>query len=435
MPNNTLYQAVSFRISPTDVQSYAIGVMSDSLRSLWNMAVLAREHAYNQHLAPLYASLAEAQKHGDKTKIAALKQALTAAKQDPEVAQNSNSFAQQKHLLTPLRAARADMSAVPRAFQICCLDTLDASFKSYYELKKHGDAEAKRPKLKPDHWFQEIGSSNPTSFQIDTAAGCISLSCNAIASKADMTFPIPDYQRNKLVGKRIKKVIVTRNKRGVYMLNVVYEFPAPDPVPDIPTTVAHPGNTLFIALGTSALAVLAPPLQPGENWREELIQLPRPDMHWKPLIDAVSARMRPLFRKDSETQSKRYRKLKAARAAMFDKLAGQQKLGQREMAQRLLGYGPYHIVLTELVVRSQPGKLADSSQSERRGTLGANWAAQNTGWLDNLVAQMRIKASERGTRVETFKVDPPHPRNADFRERKLAMARLLRDRYLTSRSV
>lgn len=421
------HRVAKFEIKPTSEQLAVIGQISERLRELWNMAVEAREAAYQQHLAGHYRELHAAQAAKDKVAIKAATAAVKDAKGHPEVTANASGFAQMKHLLTPLRRSDPAQTVVPRVYGNDCLRTLDGSWRSWYKLKKQGDPKARKPRVKPEGWFQEISCCDPKAIKTDAEYTWICIPSMKGDDKELLTFAIPPYQQEQLRGHPIRKVTLYRH-RGRYWMSVAFQIELPDQQPL--QLSGQTGNTTFIALGTTAIAVLAPPAEPGGVWREELIYVPRADRYWKPKIDKLDALMDKCRRPKGKKPTRKYLRLKAARAKMFRKLGDQQKLQQRQMAQRLLALGT-HFVVTELVVRAKPGKLADNAKPERRGTQGFNWATQNTGWIANMVAWLKIKAVEKGGSVQSFKLEPPHPRGP-FRERKFAMVRLLRERYLAS---
>ncbi len=425
-----LYRVAKFEIVPNSEQLDAINVISENLKALWNMSVTARTEAYNTHLAPIYVQIHTAQNERRKDAVKKLKAQLKEAKQHPDVKNNANAFAQQKHILTPIRGQQPEFARVPRAWQNDCLVTLDASFKSYYQLKNRGDPKAKHPRAKDDGRFQEISSRDPKTFRLAPDMSSVTLPCKKVAANDVMTFPIPPYQQEQLRQGEAKKFTLYRSRDGRYWMSIAFAIPAPEALDHIAERLG--GNVGFIALGTTSIGVLIPT---DDGWIEGVVDVPRPDLHWKPRIDSVSARMRKLYRKDREQQSRRYNRMKNARRIMFETLRAQQQKSQREFVQRLLSMaGPRHFVVTELIVRSKQGKLADSKKSDRRGTLGKNWSSQNTGWLANMLAWLRIKTQEHGCSVKIFKVQPPHPRHGNFHDRKIAMVRLLRDQYLATQS-
>ena len=426
-----LYRAAKFEVKPTPEQLAAITTISDQLRVLWNLAVQRREQAYETHVAPLYAQLKLADASEDELRAKALRQQIKEAAQHPDVKNNATSMSQQRTLLTPLRAEDEAQRRVPRVWQDACLNTVEASFKSYFKQKKRGDPDARRPREKGEDRFQEIAADKVQGFKLADDLSTITLRCKHIAPDSVMTFPIPAYQQEQLRSGTPRKFILFRDRNKRFWISVAYCFPEPEQQPVILS--GKDANIVYLSLGAEGIGVSAPPVAGSTERREFVINLWRPDKHWKPKIDSVSQRMKKLYRKGAEKQSRKYGKLRLARSNMFDKLQAQQKQHQREVVQRLLALGPnLHFVVQELVVRSKEGKLADSSQADRRGTLGKNWSAQNTGTLANLLARLKIKASERGSRVETFALQSPYPYSANYMRRKVLMARTLRDQYLAT---
>jgi hypothetical protein len=426
--SNYLYRTAKFEVKPNDAQLHALLNISEVMRRIWNLASTEREDIYTNHFAPIYTAIKSADESGNKKCIAKLKKELRQAMKDNAV----SGMSQGKNLLTPLRRSDESVAYVTRKWQEGTLFDLEGAMKSYFRLKKNGDPKARRPRCKPEGWFQEITCKG--GFKLNADVSAITLACKKVASNDVMTFPIPKYQQSQLGSGIAKEFTLYRDERdlgkpGRYWMSISFAIPAPEELP------SPPEKRVYLALGSSAIAILAPPTTPDGEWRKELITVPRPDRYWKPRIDSVSSRMKKLYRKDREQQSIKYRKLQNSRKEMFKKLQAQQTLAQRTLVQYLLRLAPdLHFVVTELVVRSKKGKLANAKDSSRRGTLGQNWSAQNTGWLTNLLAWLKIKASERGSTVQTFRLLPPHPRNEDFATRKQLTAQLLRQRYLESRA-
>ena len=114
-------------------------------------------------------------------------------------------------------------------------------------------------------------------------------------------------------------------------------------------------------------------------------------------------------------------------------MSEQQKLDRREIVSRgLLSHG-VHFVVTDLVVRSKKGKLADGQNQERGGSLGLNWSAQNTGSIGFLVEWLSEKVREQGGTVRKHKLVGPFP-DGQGHEVKLPMVRLLREQFLQTQT-
>ena len=108
---------------------------------------------------------------------------------------------------------------------------------------------------------------------------------------------------------------------------------------------------------------------------------------------------------------------------------------EREVARYILERHGTHVIVSELVVRSKEGKLADSEKPGRQGRLGLNWAAQNTGSLARLVALLEEKAKEYGGSVRKHKLVlaeyPPGTGAAN----KLWMVEKLKESFLATHPV
>ena len=110
-------------------------------------------------------------------------------------------------------------------------------------------------------------------------------------------------------------------------------------------------------------------------------------------------------------------------------------LGVYEVIKKLLLHG-VHFVVTELIVRSKAGALADASQPERTSApFGPNWSAQNTGNISRLIQKLADKAAERGGSV--IKRKPPllsfEEQEIPHDQRKVFIARRIREDFLAEK--
>ena len=85
-------------------------------------------------------------------------------------------------------------------------------------------------------------------------------------------------------------------------------------------------------------------------------------------------------------------------------------------------------------MRSKEGSLADSSKAERGGSpFGANWSAQNTGNIANLVAKLTDHVSALGGMV--IKRKSPEllveEKRLPQEKRKILLAQKLKDEFLS----
>lgn len=413
----TLYRVVKFQIFPTEAEIEALKNVSDNLRAVWNEALNERQLAFDRHVSPIYQQIKELK---DSRQQKTLQGKLPQAYKQARV-----TLFDQINALTLKRRNNDASRVVPRNWQEETLDTLEGSFKSFVSLRKKGDPNARPPRERREQCFMEIPGR--TGFKlIETSEGlACKLSLRKIAPSLDFTYPIPAYQQEKLAdAKRVKKFTLFRTTEKVsgkdrYWISLAYEINKPEP------EEFDPDGAVFIALGASSIGVSS---AKGDFY----VKLRRPDLYWKPKIEAVATRMDNVYLKKG---SKRWRRRKAAHARMNQLMARQKKQYVREVVSYLLKLNQFgrHFVVTDMVIRSKKGRLADGTKPERGGSpTGLNWSAQNTGSIASLVAQLQVKAPEYGGTVTKFPLqlnlnEIPVARGY---ENKVEMARLLREKFI-----
>jgi hypothetical protein len=432
---DVLYRVVKFEIKPTPEQLTLLGKISDNLWLVWDEALAQRQKNYETHIAPFYEAIKEAEKRQDREAVVHLKADLRAA-----LKAHPLTFYDQVNALTPRREQDSGFASVPRNWQEETLDTLDAGFKSFVALRANQDPKARPPKLRSAWHFCEIPGRSGFSIRKDE----IVLAPN-IFGKEMLRWPIPqEYQAFMLArASKVKKFTLYRDpsdmrEKGRFWISLAYEIPRPKTKP------FNPGEAVYVSLGASSIGIVSPR-------GEEVIPLWRADKHWMPLTDAITLSLegkvsplapRPVMR-PIQKNSKKCRKLQAKRRKMFGIMGNQQKQDRREIVaidlleaaieDEIFGHG-VHFVVSDLIVRSKPGKLADGSKKERGGVLGLNWSAQNTGSIAYLAQWLEEKAKEYGGTVCKHKLASALvPAEAGIgHENKILMARALRDDFLRS---
>lgn len=413
-----LVRALKFEIFPQESDLETLHTVSQNMRTVWNEGFAARDSVFQEHYAPLYEELRLAKDDAKKE----IKRRLAKAFEEHAI----TAF-DQINGLTAWRASNTAFASVPRNWQEQTLVMLHGAMTSFMTLRKNGDKDARPPRAKDEGFFSEIYGR--TGFAIEDVGEKKFFVLRPGSVGAPMRFELPVYQTGKLRDAEgldrfaVKQFTLYRTPRklsepGQYFISVVYEFTRPEVKPDIPD------SRVYIAVGASSLGVLS-------AHGEQVIDLWRPDKHWKPKIEAVEARMKSLTK-----GSRKWKGLAEARRKMFDILAKQQKQHHAEVVRKLLKFG-VHFVVTEHVVRSKDGCLADHGDTERRGSLGLNWSAQNTGNIAAFVAQLQVKVAEHGGSVTKYKLplaDVPRFQGVGHRNKE-AMVRALRDSYLASQSV
>ncbi len=350
-------------------------------------------------------------------------------------------------------AAGLFRARVPRNWKEETLDALHGGLSSFFSLVKKGDRDARPPKPRNELRFSAIPGRSGFSIKGVARDKYLVLAPNIFKEEEELTFPIPgEYQALMLArASRELKFIISRDepwlsKPGRYWISLSYEIPKPEQKPFVPE------EAVYIALGASSIGVVSPR-------GEEVIPLWRSDKHWKPEIDTVEAILKGKRRSEVAAiasgkpranrrsaltkGSKTWRRLQKSRGEMFRIMGAQQTQDRREVVaidliekvagNLIYGHG-VHFVVSELVVRSKEGKLADASKEERGGPLGLNWSAQNTGSIGYLARWLEEKAPEYGGTVRKHKL--PYEALPDElpegHENKIPMARALRDDFLKS---
>lgn len=397
-----LYRAAKFPIYPTIQQEELLLEISENLRLVWNQALSERMLAlasYRKQKVLRYTVIASAiaEALGD-TPATAIKM--------PTLFDQINALTQKRE--------NEKFGATPRNWQEETLDRLDGSFKSFFSLVKNGDVNARPPRERSQNFFQVI----PGRSGFAVKNGFIEFASN-IFGKGALRFKIPKYQQELLATGTSKKFVIARDiadlsKESGWSISVVYEVPQPKSLPQEAEKVA------YLALGASSVGIVG-------NGVELVLPFWRPDKHWKEKAEEIEARIK---KSNLVKGSLAWKRLMAARKKIFGLMREQQRQNHREMVARLLRVGS-HFVVTDYVVRSKQGKLADGGDSDRSGSTGLNWAAQNTGSFLDFVMHLEEKVKEVGGSVRKHRLITSPPRGIGIGHcNKIAMAKHLRSEFL-----
>ncbi len=489
-----LVRAVKFPVLPNTEQEQLLRQISDNLMEIWNNALQERMTYFHEVLKPLF----EARRSSGNTPE--LSESLKMAyAQAPVNVDSKNTARSQRTRLTTLRRERSTYARIPCAWQQETLVILEGAYDSFNALRKNGDVTAHPPRQKDAHGFCEI--QGLLSWQLQTGKLDIApqkklddVHQHAIASAealsivlspgkslwdgVELRFAAPEYQKLKLArAVKLNKFVLSRDQKGRYQMSIMYAIPAPD-------SIAHePKDVAFVALGASHLSVVS-------KHGETVIDLWRPDKHWKPLIEEAKRRgvlsqlqsddtlkrsldggfttaetilraketaslvietvvygtlrvvrysqvpyedipkdERKLFLRPKQKGSREYAELWVEIARMYEIMRAQQLQNQREViAHKLRSHGQHFVLIDHSPIRGKKGALADAQKAERKGDLGLNWGVQNTGSLARLRQLLESKAEEWGGTVATLHLEK-YPKG-DARERKLMAARLAREQFL-----
>lgn len=420
-------RTVAWPIKVDDATVEVLRKISDHHWQLWSDAIGERQSAFDENLAPLYAQMRVAKERNDPAEVKRIKTALAEAfkRHMPDAVSQINS-------LTPRRARDREFARMPRNWQEETIKIVDGAYKSFMALRKAGDMDARPPQIRSEWDFCEVRGRS--GFKVKGHE--LVLSLGGFAGHDTLTFRVNSYQRAQLAHAsdkgRLKSFSLYRKPRdlrekGAFWLSVTFDLPRPQ------AEQFDPKKAVYIALGASHLGVVSPQ-------GEEVVHLWRPDFYWKPEIENVFVQRGVATSSDPSTLipvtkgSRRWRRRNAARQKKFRKMSGLQRHDRRNIPHELMSEHGVHFVVSEVVVRSKEGKLADGSKPERGGSLGLNWSAQNTGSFQLLVAQLTEKAKECGGSVREYRL----PRSSvpqgfgKAGENKIAMARALRESFLSS---
>ncbi len=402
-----LYRAQKFEVKFSKEEFTQIFAVSEILRELFNSALAERLGKFTTFITPFYERL----KIATEENLSAIKLELRDAYKEHSV-----TLYDQINALTSRRASDEAFAGVTRNFQEETLDMLDGAFKSFITLRKNGDMDARPPRSRDEGFFQKI----PGRYGFKLLGDKFTIS---LGSGRKISFLVPEYQKERLAeAMKLKKFELYRDeqnlsKPGRFWISIAYELPR------LETTEFDPERAVYLALGASSIGISSPN---GNS----IISLWRSDKFWMPKIESVETRM-----KERVKGSNGWKRLNQARRRMYELSSRQRKQDEREVVDYLFAKHGNHFVVTELVVRSKEGKLADSEKPERGGRLGLNWAAQNTGSLSRLVLHLEEKARQYRGSVRKHKLILDTAPPSKGVEAKSWIARKLKKSFLDSQEV
>jgi hypothetical protein len=406
-----LVRTAKFPIYPSLSQEAIFLIISENLRRVWNEALPDRMRALASYraskvLAYTIVSGAVAEVLGSKVKQVV----------------KMPTFYDQVNELTKKREEES-FGSVPRNWQEETLDRLAGSFDSFFALVKNGDYDARPPRERGKNFFQVIPGRS--GFTIKN--GFIEFAPNTFG-KGVLRFAIPQYQQDCIANGTPKKFVIARNvadlsKESGWSISVNYEIPQPVMLPQ------EENQTVYLALGASSVGVVC---GTSASPVEDVLFFWRPDKHWKKKIEEIEDRIK----KSNLVQgSLAWCRLMTARKEIFARMSRQQRQNHREMVAKLLLLGK-HFIVTDYVVRSKKGKLADSKDTDRGGSQGLNWSSQNTGSFLDFVMHLEEKVKEVGGSVTKHRLTTKPPQGIGIGSKnKVAMARHLRREILLPVSV
>jgi hypothetical protein len=291
------------------------------------------------------------------------------------------------------------------------LRKLAGSYQSFFELKKNKDNRAKKPAEKQESWFQTMSWS---SFKIVDGTlivpgyrrESIRISLKG-RDKRSYEFT-SDYLQERIAGKEVSFVTLSRNREGAFELSLVVVEP-------LAAKAQNPVVFRVIDLGAGNIAVM--------DWDESanigkryLIPTRRPDKMWMDRIAMVEGRQ-----KGRTKGSRGWKRLAEARRYMHNR-SGQQKDDHQKKVAHALVKDVGCVIVGKGLTRLGLAKT-------KNGTSKQHYGAQNTGYLFRQLIYLRNKAEERGINLIELP-DPQREGALDDPESKFrATLKLLQEGY------
>lgn len=302
------------------------------------------------------------------------------------------------YCLGPMRNADPELLQLPvNDLQKPCR-VLAKSWKSFFELSKRGDKEARPPRMKNDLFFFTLQWEKP---RVANERGSTCLFVNHNIDGAGKVFlPMPPYVSALLADKKLRYVTVKRtypfyDRRSKFEVNIVYETSLAEQCP-ITENTRYAG----VDIGSRRITLVCEAGNVVKTWH-----LPKWDQYFTKQRQSIEERM------GTKTKGSRaWMALYDARTKLSKKWADKQKDLQRKIAREMVGYADLFFV-GETAVR------LGLARSE--GTKGQHRAVQNTGNLSRFIRFLKEKAAECGKRVVEV---PDFVSDGDKRIRKVESA-------------
>jgi len=309
------------RIYPTAEQETALWELSEINRKVYNRALSERREAYATGIKGV-------------------------------------NYIKQQNDLPVLKQGWPELKTVNAKVLQMTLKTLDANYKSFFELRKNGDVDANPPGFKGRHYFTTM-KHNQSGFKVTNTS--IRLSHN-LPGKVDLTFPIPEQEFGA-----VKQVEVFQDSKEKWYLAVVEVVLPPNPV----------DNGLYQAWDLGVIK------QTAVNSQGKFIEVQniRPDRYWNPKIDAVQSRRDHCKKVKGKKPSRRWVRYNATKRKMERKRSNQLKDFQHKVSKTLVeNTRAGTIIIGDLSVKKMP-KSRSATRQMNRSTQGAGFLARFAGFL------------------------------------------------------
>lgn len=360
LPEKTHYKTVRFPITVTPEQAAGLQVISTLLTHLWNAALEHRDTVFRTCFVSVWN---ESARKGFKREWV----------RRPHVPKDIKpvTLFDQINELTEIRASDPTYASLSRSLEEEVLKTLDGSFKSFWELRKRGDWEARPPRQRDPQRFYAL-YFRASGYKVKDGRFMIRTGIPAIP---EASFEVPRFIQDRLCNGIIKQAQIYQKKVGLHdrkewwvSLNV--EYPTPSVVDR---------RTVFVEIGTGSIGMMIDDrLTIWNQWQN--------GKHWDPRVEEVTKRL------DTVTKgSRRWKRRYAAKRRMQDLAKNQRIQFQRTLARRIVDSGDI-IVVGEREVRLHLAKSESGDAKMHR-------AVQNTGSLDRLTHFIKEAAAAAGKTV------------------------------------
>lgn len=317
------------KITPSKEQEEVLSHLSEKCRLIYNFALTERKQEY---------------KYGRKI-----------------------SYIDQQNKLPQIKEQYPEYKQVYSKVLQYTLRILDANYKSFFALRKHGDKKAKTPHYKGKKYFTTM-TYNQSGFKLQNHNIILSHKCNDI----DLSFKIPI----KFSFKKIKQVSILKQNNDYY-LSIVHET----------TDQEYHDNNLYQSFDLGITKHTA------VNTNGKFIEFKnqRPDLYWKTPIATVQSQ-----RDHCKKYTTKWRMLNKILNKLIRKKSNQLKDAQHKLSNKIINNTKANtIIVGQLDVKKMSKKHNNRGKSKK----GLNRAITNTGFLGRFVGFLTYKAKTKGKRI------------------------------------
>lgn len=275
---------------------------------------------------------------------------------------------------------------------------VSGAFESYRQLRKKGDAAARKPRVCSEKMFQTIVWQN-----VSLRANRVQLVHMTGGSKKILEIEIPRATAAKICGREIVHAKIVRKVKDMgqpssYSIEMVCHQNAPEP--------ALLKRCAGIDAGAGGVAAI------DSRGHKTWANMRRPDKFWMPKILKCDAELKTL--RDTGCQETNYfQELSKRCRSMFKKMQAQQNDYQRKLAANIIQKADVFFVGEEKV-RLGLAQSNDGVSKEHR-------SVQNTGSISRFIQYLKWNARKTGKLV--IMVPDAAIDERDYKTRKILAAR------------